>query len=39
MSRKTYSAQFKKDAVAAYESSEARVAQVASDLGVNRDSL
>lgn len=39
MSRKTYSAQFKKDAVAAYESSEASMAQVASDLGINRNSL
>ncbi len=39
MARKTYSEQFKCDAVQMYEDSEASMAQVASDLGINRGSL
>ncbi|WP_141670120.1 transposase [Actinobaculum suis] len=39
MSRKIHSAQFRKDAVAAYESSEASMAQIASGPGINCNSL
>ncbi|WP_257161952.1 transposase [Corynebacterium cystitidis] len=39
MARKTYSEQFKRDAVQMYEDSEASMVQVASDLGINRGSL
>ncbi|WP_373370201.1 IS3 family transposase [Corynebacterium cystitidis] len=39
MARKTYSQQFKRDAVSMYEDSEASMVRIAEDLGINRGTL
>ncbi|WP_373370192.1 transposase [Corynebacterium cystitidis] len=38
MTRKTYSQQFKRDAVSMYVDSESSMAKIAADLGINRGS-